>query len=1035
MLLFLHFYFMIYWLKEAIYLSETATISPLLDGFSVGSPISEHNGIRCCPAIKENTDKKYIVKIISVPASQVQMDALLLAGAYKDPADVMEYFRQNGEDILKEAELLKKLSKLDGFLAYEAWQMMPITRRRLGYEIYLVGSYKRSLDKYVKKNPVTCLEAINLGLDLCAALSVCRQAGSLYVDLKPTNIFVSDKKDYRIGDLGFISLDALSYTALPDKYHSPYTPPELFDPMASVNLSADCYAVGMILYQLYNDGQLPFKGQAPEEALPSPVNADYELAEIIMKAIHPDPEQRWQDPKDMGKALASYLQRNVVNDVPITHHTPLVVDPEDTIQPAVKQPESDTSDTVETESEETEVSATLEDIPDEEALHTDTEDTSIEEEASEACAEVTEFEEEVEADTEVSIQDESSEEETACADSSEEQEKEPKPEEPQPISVAEDSFPEESVLPEELAQIFAKADDLISHETPDGVSLPEMPEEPDPFGFIEEDPEAIDDSDIPLDPVMEDEEEQPLPKQKHEQKFIDPKYKRRRKRFLSTFIFLLIACVIGTAGYWYYQNYYLQPIDSISLDGGQDHLTVSVSTPVDEALLRVTCSDNYGKVTQHSLSNGTAVITGLQPDTMYRIELEIDGFHKLVGKTSDVFTTEATTNIVSFTAVGGAEDGSVVLNFTVDGEEPDKWSVHYSAEGEAEKTESFTGHSVSISGLTLGKIYTFTLDAGNKLSLGGEKTLEAMATRLILAENLTVTSENGTDVTVHWNAPGDVVIDSWDVRCYNNAGYEEQMTVTECQISIPNINTDTRYTIEVTASGMTQPARTNITANPININALNVNTSDHAKFNLSWDHTGEKPEDGWLLMYSIDGGEKSILKCDKAQSSVTPRIPGAAYEFTIQAADGTSVFNNTHMYTSPAAEDFNKHNLKMENLAVDLLKTPEEENWYYENIDNDALTNTFTVGDSISIVLRSESTFYLPGASLDILYVIRDSYGNVLPGLVSEESGYWKDLWEDSDAKNGELTLPKVPDNAGSYVLHLYFDGMTVAEIPFTITN
>ena len=272
-------------------MSEPTLISPLLDGFTMGQPISEHDGVSCCPAIKEDTDKKYIVKIITIPATQTQMDALLLAGAYKDPADAMEYYRQVGEEVQKEAELLKQLSNQEGFLSYESWQMAPITRKRLGYQVYLVGSYKRSLEKHLRRSPVTQLEAMNLALDLCAALTICRQAGSLYVALKPANIFVSDKKQYRIGDLGFVSLDALSYTALPKKYQSPYTPPELFDPMAALNLTADTYAVGMILYQLYNDGQLPFREKAPEDALPSPVNADYELAEIIMKAIEENGEE------------------------------------------------------------------------------------------------------------------------------------------------------------------------------------------------------------------------------------------------------------------------------------------------------------------------------------------------------------------------------------------------------------------------------------------------------------------------------------------------------------------------------------------------------------------------------------------------------------------------------------------------------------------------------------------------------------------------------------------------------------------------
>ena len=317
-------------------LAETELISPLLDGFAMGNPMSSHDGVRCCPAIKENSDEKYIVKIISVPAAQTQMDAMLLAGAYKDMAGAMDYFKGVADDVEKEAEFLQKLSKLEGFLPYDGWQTVPIKRRRLGYEVYLVSPYKHSLAKYIRRNPVTHLEAINLGLDLCSALSVCRQAGCLYVDLKPTNIFLTEKKSYRIGDLGFIPLDTLRYTSLPDKYRSPYSPPELHDAMATLNETADTYAVGMILYQLYNDGSLPFKGKAPDEALPSPVNADYEIAEIIMKAIDPDPAKRWQEPKELGKALAAYMQRNSINDTPITIYTPIEAKPEDVVpaQPA-----------------------------------------------------------------------------------------------------------------------------------------------------------------------------------------------------------------------------------------------------------------------------------------------------------------------------------------------------------------------------------------------------------------------------------------------------------------------------------------------------------------------------------------------------------------------------------------------------------------------------------------------------------------------------------------------------------------------------
>ena len=455
-------------------MSEIKLISPLLDGFSVGNPISEHNGVCCYPAIKENTDKKYIVKVISIPASQVQMDALLLAGAYKDPADAMEYFHLLGSDILKEAELLKKLSKLDGFLPYESWQMEPITRRRLGYQVYLVGSYKKSLEKYLKKHAVTHLEAINLGLDLCAALTVCRESGSLYVALKPANIFVSDKKEYRIGDLGFVNLDALNYSALPEKYYSPYTPPELYDPMVSLNLTADTYALGMILYQLYNDGQLPFKGRkVPQETeFPSPVNADYELAEIIMKAIHPNVDERWKDPKELGKALAAYMQKNAVNDIPITPYTPLDIPAENIVpvQELEEEPISNSSD-----SESSEGAAVS-------AVQTVTEEApTAEENKLDALQD--------EDDPSVPSEEIAAEEEKI------EQEE-------RPTGIVEEHTPDPDIEEEEkeenrsgaLAEIMDKAEELISHELPEDIKIHQPVEQPDPFAFVVDDLEEMDDT-------------------------------------------------------------------------------------------------------------------------------------------------------------------------------------------------------------------------------------------------------------------------------------------------------------------------------------------------------------------------------------------------------------------------------------------------------------------------------------------------------------------------------------------------------------
>ena len=942
-------------------MAESELISPLLDGFAMGNPMSSHDGVRCCPAIKENSDEKYIVKIISVPASQVQMDAMLLTGAYKDPADAMDYYKQVAGDVEKEAEFLQTLSKLEGFSPYDGWQTVPITRRRLGYEVYLVGSYKHSLAKYIRRNPVTHLEAINLGLDLCAALSVCRQAGCLYVDLKPANIFLTEKKSYCIGDLGFIPLDALRYTSLPDKYRSPYSPPELHDPMSTLNETADTYALGMILYQLYNDGNLPFKEKAPDEALPSPVNADYEVAEIIMKAIDPDPAKRWTDPKELGKALAGYMQRNSINDTPITIYTPIEAKPEDVVP--VQPPQNTKRDAA----------------PSEEPV----------------------------AENGGQVQDETA----------------PMPED------AADLLPHQ--MSDDVSRIIEEADDLIAHEIPKTGVAAQPEESPDRFAFAQEEEDNEPLPDNSHEPFADAEEEKRLQKeaQKRERR-------QKAKKIATAAIVIAILVAVGAGLFWAYQKYYLQTINGITIEGDQYQLIVSVDTDVDDSMLSVICMDNYGNAVTRGVENGQATFTNLLPDSLYRIQLDISGFHKLVGQTSDIFTTESSTTIASFSAVTGSEDGSVMLNFAVSGADPDQWVVTFSAEGEEERSESFSGHTVTVKGLTVGKLYTFTLTPAVEASVTGENTLEYMASRLVLAENLTVAASSGSDMTVRWDAPGDVVVESWSVRCYSDSGYDKQLTVTDTEVYFTDIDSSLPYTIEVTAAGMTQPARTSVTANPINITGVNVDESEPEQLTVSWEYTGQAPSGGWLLMYTIDGSETSnVVKCTQPTAIISPRVPGAKYQFTIQAADGTSIFGNVNTYTCPNASVYEDHGLSADFISAHLVKTPDNEDWRFETVGTGAFTDQFTVGDKISVVLHGTANFYVPEDPLNILYVIRDGYSNVIPKYISEDTGDWKEIWYAGDYHYGELNVPTAPDVPGDYSLSIYFNGKAITVITFTVSQ
>ena len=918
-------------------MSDIKMVSPLLDGYVIGEALSSHNGVHCYPAMKENSENRYIVKTIAVPASQKQLEALLLTGAYKDPADATEYFREMAEGIVAEAELLKQLASLEGFLPYDGWQMVPMDDNKLGYMIYLLAPYRQSLEKFLRRNPMTHLGAINLGLDLCSALAICRRSGHVFIDLRPGNVYLTGEREYRIGDLGFAKLSTLKFNSLPSRYCSDYTAPELRDPLATLNPTADIYAVGMILYQIYNNGQLP----DVQKELPAPANADYELAEIILKACALNPRNRYQTPIEMGQALVSYMQRNVVNDDPILPPvgTPIVNDMESL------------ENASESESKLTDDLVTDDSAPSEE----DGQDLTEENLSSEAGAIVRSIDE--------------------LTDSQDE---------------------------DDLASDEETDEDKASEEA---IPLQETPEQEE---------------------IFDDEDED----------FIEPVQKKPRtrerkhygKRILSSFLVLLLLAALAFGGYYYYTNYYLQIVEEMNINGDDRSITVEVTTDIDEAQLTAVCSDIYGNTRRSSINNGVAQFTDLTSGSVYNISLEIEGFHKLTGAISGSFETKELTVISDFTAKTGSEDGSVILSFSVEGPESQEWIVTYSTDGEEDQTVSFTGHMVTITGLNLDTTYTFRLAPASTLYMEGNDTLEFTASRMVLAENLVITSLEGTTLKAQWSAPEDSNVEFWTAHCYSDTGYDATVVVYDTHATFTELYGEETYTVEVTAAGMSQNTRTFISAKSTTI--TNIKVSEDKGLEITWDYVGAAPEGGWLLMYDVDNTEAyEVVKCASTSGSISTAIPKSTYGITIQAANGAAVFGGSHTYTVPAAKDFDEFSLSASYIDTHLGKTPSAEKWSHSDVEK---ATTFTSGDAVTMVLNATQKFYTPNDKVTINFVIRNAKGQALLELASSTTKVWQNLWNNYYAT---LNIPALPTAEGSYTLELYFNGAYVASNNFTITK
>lgn len=988
-------------------MSDPKLISPMLDNFDMGDPISDRNGVRCCPAMLKDSDSKYIVKIISVPASQTQLDALLLSGAFPDAQAATEYFKTLAEDILKEAETLEKLSRLEGFLPYESWQLVPMDSEA-GYDVYLLSSYCNTLAQHFRHNAMTHLEAINLGLDLCAALTVSRRLGYLYVDLKPENVYISPEKSFRIGDIGFIRLDNLKYASLPDRYRSAYTAPEIADAFSCVSQTADVYALGLILYQAFNGGQLPALPIEDGAQLPAPDYADYEMAEIILKACSPDPEQRWQDPVQMGQALVSYMQRNGANDTPI-------------IPVVVPDPVQDTQEAEE-----------------------DTQNVSADEASEDCSAE--------------DIQDTSAEETAPVDEDAQSQED---PDAAPSDDVIDETDPEQldeeiayDEVSDEVSGILTQADELISHPTPDPVIPPEKIDVPMPAPIVPEDTDVDADSaeeesgddesstqedDAPDAPeetaeeIPETSETQTPDLEEHAQSDEQdaPAPKKRSHWFRNTLL-IILALALAVVGYLFYTRYYLQPIDSIQLqDLSNGEITVLVNSQIEDDQLTVICEDTYGNQLRRPVINGKAKFTGLAPASAYTIQITIDGFHRLTGDVSTAFTTPMQTNLVQFQAVTGAENGSVILNFTIDGPDSAQWKITYSATDEETRSESFTGHMHKLSGLTIGNQYTFTLTPEDDLNFTGENTITHIPAEIVKASKLLITGCVDNVLTAKWSAPEDAAVANWTVRCYNDSGYDQTQVVTETSVSFEGVDPASEYTVEVTAAGMSVSERAFAAANSVTVTDFVINSEKGNQIQLSWKPLDAEKISTWKLFYSVDGSAlKEITAINENAAVLDTMIPNSNYTFVLQTDAGAPVLGGQQDHKTTKSENFSGYGVTAKNMNFRMCKRPAQKNWDRFDLKDSDYTSSFGVGKKASFLVRMNHEYNTSKDKITTLYVIRDANGVVIDTATTVQT--WTKMWYNNYC---ELDIPTLPQSAGEYTISVFFNGAFAHQQNFTITE
>lgn len=1053
-------------------MSDPKLISPLLDNYIVGDPISEKTGVTCCPALERDSQKKCIVKIISTPTSQSQLDALLLSGAYTDAQSALAYFRTVADGIIDEAKVLQRLSQLEGFSPYISWQLVPMTDG-VGFDVYTLSEYRKTLAKLLRGDNLTHLAAVNLGLDLCTALAVCRRIGYLYVNLKSDNIYLSDNNTWKIGDIGFVRLDSLKYASLPERYRSEYTAPEINDAFASLNTTLDIYALGLVLYRIYNGNQLPANfEEAKKEQLPPPDYADYEMAEIILKACDPDPANRWQDPIEMGQALVSYMQRNGVNDTPIIPE-PISIEPD--------APASLTSETAEGNSPELNAVSKSVGIVD---ASSEPDEDSVEPQNTEINADA-EFEA-------TSVFLTASNDETA-----------PEQNEDQLDGID---------VTDEVSDILSHADELISHPTPDMRDLPvevadtidDIPEEnletatqldtsdneidninssanateePELIGNVPDDASPIEMVDgesatveagsndneavandmtdeaapepgqEPSDATnvdISDEEDPAIPVEIANAKTTDAENEIddeslaeddtetdkpgiNKKHWLRNLLIGLGIVALAVLAFLFYAKYYLQTIDSLSVLKTPDgKVTISISSKIEESMLSVVCADAAGVTQTVPVKNGCAVFENLMPGGAYTAKVTITGFHGLTGKTETEFTVPSVMKILDFIALTGAEDGSVLLSFSTQNQDSEEWMIAYKNDDGDEIIENFSGHNYSINGLTLGKSYTFTLTPAEEIQYTGTTEITHTVTKVIMPEDLHIVSIVEGKMTASWSAPADTSVEKWIVSCHGDKGFEKILDTDNTTIVIEGVEATEEYTIEVSAIGMSVSASIVVPANPISVADFNI-AENGTNLLVSWT-CNPAPQSELTLLYSVDGTELKEVRSSDNNAELENFIPEASYVLLLKDVNGCELVGGRYTYKTATADKFSGYHVKDSDMRFYPCKTPNKSNWTKKDLSSSDFTTTFGQNEKMSFLVELKDTYNTSKDSITTMFVFRDNNGTVVDYSTSTQT--WTQMWYKGLC---ELNVPSTPSEVGTYTVSIYMNGMLAGESKVTI--
>ena len=179
-----------------------------------------------------------------------------------------------------------------------------------------------TLDVRLRRAPLDLKEALQIAVELADALTEAHSRGIIHRDIKPANVMLTRRGEAKMMDFGLAKIlsdgvplgseaDTAALVSTPGTVIGtmPYMSPEQVRAQA-VDARSDIFSFGILLYEMIT-GHRPFQGHSTAELAssilthePRPMaryahDVPAELDRIVSKALHKDPNDRYQTSRDL----------------------------------------------------------------------------------------------------------------------------------------------------------------------------------------------------------------------------------------------------------------------------------------------------------------------------------------------------------------------------------------------------------------------------------------------------------------------------------------------------------------------------------------------------------------------------------------------------------------------------------------------------------------------------------------------------------------------------------------------------------------